>query len=453
MIQQLLFLIVTILTVFFSYKAYSAIVYNIKLGREYELIEDKPKRWKTMILIALGQGKMFKYFIPALFHLFIYVAFLFTQIELIEILVDGLAGTHRFLSGYLGGIYTFLISLIEILSVLAFIATVIFLYRRNILKVPRFHKPEMKGWPFTDANLILLGEILLITGIFLANSSDLVLQSRLPEHFHHTGRFAISSILADNIFNNFSTSTLQILERFGWWLHVLVVFGFILYLTISKHLHLLFAFPNTFFAQLTPRGEMENMPVIMNEVKSMMGLTEGAEDMVDMSEDIPEFGAKDIAGLKWKNVLDAYTCSECGRCTDNCPANITGKKLSPRKVVMMVRDRAEEVGKKLRSGNVEHIREDLKGEGVKLTSANFDDGKSLFDLISDEEIFACTTCNACVEQCPLLINPLDIIFQLRRYRILTDSAGPQDWMPMFTSLENSGSVWQLQETREDWINQ
>lgn len=452
MIQQLLFLIVTFITVFFSYKAYSQIIKNIKLGRDYDMIDNSSERWKRMFLIALGQGKMFKYFIPALFHLFIYVAFLFTQIELLEILIDGFFGLHRSLSGYLGGVYTFLISLIEILSVLALIATVIFLWRRNLLKVPRFHKEEMKGWAFKDANLILLGEILLVTGIFLANSSDIVLQTRIPEHFHHTGHFAISTILADSIFSNFATGTLQVLERIGWWLHVLVVFGFILYLTISKHLHLIFAFPNTYFSFLNPRGEMENMPVIMNEVKSMMGLTEDSGEM-EMSEEIPEFGAKDIMGLKWKNILDAYTCTECGRCTDNCPANITGKTLSPRKVVMMVRDRADEVGKKLKSGNTEFIREDLKGENVKLTAENFDDGKSLLNLISDEELFACTTCNACVEQCPILINPLDTILQLRRYRILTDSAGPQDWMPMFTSLENSGSVWQLQETREDWIKQ
>ncbi len=451
MIQQILFTIVTFLTIYFSYKAYSSIAFNINLGRDYELIDNKSSRWKTMFLIALGQGKMFKYFLPALFHLFIYLAFLFTQIELFEILIDGFAGTQRFLAVYLGGIYTFLISLIEILSILAFIATIIFLYRRNLLKIPRFHMPEMKGWPFKDANLILLGEILLISGIFMANSSDLVLQGRLPEHFHHTGEFAISRFFAEGIFNNFSTTTLQILERLGWWLHVLVVFGFILYLTVSKHLHLLFAFPNTFFTSLTPRGEMENMPVIMDEVKSMMGLSDTSDEEMDMSADIPEFGAKDITGLKWKNILDAYTCSECGRCTDNCPANITGKDLSPRKIVMMVRDRAEEVGEKIRTGKIDYIREDMKAEGTKLTAKNFDDGKSLFDLISDEEIFACTTCNACVEQCPLLINPLDTILQMRRYRILTDSAGPQDWMPMFTSLENSGNVWQLQETREDWI--
>ena len=450
MIQQLIFTIVTLATIILSYRAYSFIVKNIKFGREYELIKDNPARWKTMILIALGQGKMFKYFLPALFHLFIYVAFLFTQIELIEILVDGFFGKHRIFALPLGGFYTFIISLIEILSVLAFIATIVFLSRRNIINVKRFHKPEMKGWPFTDANLILLGEILLITGIFLANSSDLVLQNRLPAHFHHTGQFAVSAYLAKYIFSNFSTGTLLVLERIGWWLHLTVVYGFILYLTISKHLHLIFAFPNTFFTPLTPRGKMENMPVIMNEVKSMMGLTEGGEDAMEMSEEIPEFGARDIQALKWKNILDAYTCTECGRCTDNCPANITGKELSPRKIVMMVRDRADEIGKKLRSKDQKYIREDLKTEGAKLTIENFDDGKSLFDYISDQEIFACTTCNACVEQCPVLINPLDIILQMRRYRILTDSAGPSDWMPMFTSLENSGSVWQMQEERDAW---
>ncbi len=451
MIQQLIFTIVTLATIFLSYRAYSFIIKNIKYGRDYELVKDKPARWKTMILVALGQGKMFKYFLPALFHLFIYVAFIFTQIELIEILVDGFFGKHRIFAAPLGGFYTFIISLIELLSVLAFIATIIFLSRRNIIKVKRFHKPEMKGWPFTDANLILLGEILLITGIFLANSSDLVLQTRLPEHFHHTGQFAVSTYLAKYIFNNFNTGTLLVLERIGWWLHLSVVYGFILYLTISKHLHLIFAFPNTFFTPLTPRGKMENMPIIMNEVKSMMGLTEEAMDMGEMSEEIPEFGAQDIMGLKWKNILDAYTCTECGRCTDNCPANITGKILSPRKIVMIVRDRAEEVGRKIRSKDSKYIREELRGENVNLTPENFNDGKSLFDYISDEEIFACTTCNACVEQCPVLINPLDIILQMRRYRILTDSAGPSDWMPMFTSLENSGSVWQMQEERDAWF--
>lgn len=446
MLQQILFILVTVLTIFISYKTYSQIISNIKMGRDY----NAKGNVRTMLLVALGQSKMFKNFLPALFHLFIYVAFIFTQIELIEILIDGFAGMHRSLSPYLGMFYTILISVIEILSVLAFIATIVFLSRRNILKVARFHKPEMKGWPFRDANLILLGEILLIAGIFTANSSDLVLQGRIPEEYHETGRFAVSSLLADSVFSGIKTETLKILERSGWWLHVMVVFGFIVYLTISKHLHLIFSFINTYFAPESPRGKMENMPVIMNEVKSMMGMTDETQPPAATESEIPEFGANDLKGLTWKNILDAYTCTECGRCTAACPANITGKKLSPRKIVMDVRDRAEDIGNKLASKDTQYIGEQFKGDGVKLSAKNFSDGKSLFDYITDEEIYACTTCNACVEECPVMINPLDIILQLRRYRILNDSAGPSDWMPMFTSLENSGCVWQMQDLREQW---
>ena len=446
MLQQILFILVTVLTIFISFKTYSQIISNIKMGRDFNVNGS----FKTMFMVALGQSKMFKNFLPALFHLFIYVAFIFTQVELLEILIDGFTGTHRVLAPYTGNFYTFLISFIEILSVLAFIATIVFLSRRNIVKVSRFHKPEMKGWPFKDANLILLGEILLILGIFTANSSDLVLQGRIPEEYHNTGRFAISSFFADSMFSIVGTKTLIILERMGWWLHVLVVFGFIVYLTISKHLHLIFSFFNTYFVPSTPRGQMENMPVIMNEVKSMMGITDESQAPAAAEAEIPEFGANDIRGLTWKNVLDAYTCTECGRCTAACPANLTGKKLSPRKIVMDVRDRADEIGKKLSSKDKKYIGEQFKVEGVKLNAQNFNDGKSLFDQVTDEEIYACTTCNACVEECPVLINPLDMIMQLRRYRILTDSAGPSDWMPMFTSLENSGCVWQMQDLREEW---
>lgn len=449
MIQQVLFILLTILTIFISYKTYSQIISNIKLGREF----NTKGNVRTMLLVALGQGKMFKNFLPALFHTFIYVAFIFTQIELIEILIDGFSGMHRSLAPYLGVFYTILISSIEILSVLAFIATIVFLWRRNILKVARFHKPEMKGWPFKDANLILLGEILLILGIFTANSSDLVLQGRIPEEYHETGRFAVSSLLSESFFKNLSTEFLVILERSGWWLHVLVVFGFIVYLTISKHLHLIFSFINTYLAPDSPRGKMENMPVIMNEVKSMMGMSDETQMPAVSENEIPEFGANDLKGLTWKNILDAYTCTECGRCTAACPANITGKKLSPRKIMMDVRDRAEETGNKLASKEQQYIGDQYKTEGAKLNPKNFNDGKSLFDYISDEEIYACTTCNACVEECPVMINPLDIILQLRRYRILNDSAGPSDWMPMFTSLENSGCVWQMQDLREQWTRQ
>ena len=359
MIQQVLFISITALTIFVSIKTYSLIVSNIKMGRDYET----DKSWKLMFLVALGQSKMFKNFLPAIFHLFIYVAFIFTQIELLEILVDGISGSHRIFAPYLGGFYTFLISLIELLSVLAFIATLVFLSRRNILKVKRFHKPEMKGWPFKDANLILLGEILLIIGIFTANSSDLVLQMRLPEKYHDTGNFLVSSFLAENLFSTISTNTLIILERFGWWLHVMVVFGFIVYLTISKHLHLIFAFFNTYFAPKTHRGSMENMPVIMNEVKSMLGLS--AE--TSSEEEMPDFGANDIKGLTWKNILDSYTCTECGRCTAACPANMTGKILSPRKIVMSVRDRADEIGNKISAGDKQYFNGTSENEelGIK----------------------------------------------------------------------------------------
>lgn len=449
MIQHILFVIVVVATALIAYRSYSSIISNIKMGRNFET----PGSWSTMIRIALGQGKMFRNFIAGFFHLFIYIAFIITQIELIEILIDGFSGTHRVFAPYLGGFYTAIISFIEILSVLAFIATIIFLSRRNLLKVKRFHLPELKGWAFKDANLILLGEILLIVGIFTANSSDLVLQNLLPEHYHQTGNFFISQYFAQNLFVNLSTNTLVLLERFGWWLHVLVVFGFIIYLTISKHLHLIFSFFNTYLVPDTPRGQMENMPVIMNEVKSMLGLTDtsGTEQTTDNIN--LDFGANDLKGLTWKNILDAYTCTECGRCTMACPANKTGKKLSPRAIVMSVRDRAEEIGKKVSSGELKYLNDEAKSEDEKLTRSNFSDGKSLFNYITDEEIFACTTCNACVEECPVLISPLDVILQLRRYRILTDSAAPQDWMAMFTSLENSGCVWQMQDLREQWINQ
>ena len=447
MIAQIIFVIIAVIAFGYAGKQFMTIRRNILLGKDIDYELDSGQSWKNMFLIAFGQKKMFKRWIPAIFHLFIYVAFLFTQIELVEILVDGIFGTHRFFAHFLGGLYTLIINSIEILSLLAFVATLVFLSRRNLLKIPRFHKDEMTGWPKLDGNLILYLELLLLIGITCMNGADAVLQNRGLSH--DIGTMAISDTLGPALFGGMSESSLHLVERFGWWLHILVVFGFLNYLPKSKHLHIMLAFPNTYFAPQNSRGEMENMPAIMDEVKGMMGLIEGAEDM-PMDEELPEFGTKDVMGLTWKNLLDSYTCTECGRCTSVCPANLTGKKLSPRKILMDIRDRATEIGEKLDSGDLQYVKEELKAEAKNLTKDNFDDGKSLFDYISREELHACTTCNACVEACPVMINPLEPILKMRRYEILTESAGPSEWIPMFTSIENTGAVWQIPDEREKW---
>jgi heterodisulfide reductase subunit C len=382
-------------------------------------------------------------------HAFIYVAFLFTQIELIEILVDGFTSGHRTFVGALGGLYTLILNTIEVLSILALFATVVFLIRRNALHIPRFNKPEMKGWPHRDANLILYGEIVLVMAIITMNGTDVILQQIDPDHYPATGSLAVSTWLGPLLFGGLETSTLIVLERVGWWLHFIVVLAFLNYLPISKHLHIIFAFPMTFFARLRPKAEMGNMPEVQKEVQSMLD-PNAAFDEAEMSDELPEFGAKDVTGLSWIDVLGGYACTQCGRCTAVCPANLTGKKLSPRKIMMDIRTRAEEIGEKLDSGNKEFIAADKREEATALTKENFDDGKSLFDYISREELHACTTCQACIEACPININPLEPILKLRRHEILTESAGPADWLPMFTSIENSGSVWAMSDARDKW---
>jgi heterodisulfide reductase subunit C len=437
MIGQIVFALILLTVAGFSYVKYAALIRNISLGKKEKISGDSGTRLKNMLLVALGQSKMFKRPMAAVLHLFVYVAFLITQIELIEIVLDGLLGEHRLFwklwegNSFLIGFYSFMISFIEILSVLALVATFAFLSRRNLLKIPRFRKSEMNGWPILDANIILFAEIILVACIFTMNSTDMAL------HGNEYG-FAVSSILS-GIWAGTSEGTLELLERIGWWGHILVVFAFIGYLPYSKHLHIMLAFPNTYFARTNPKGEIANMESIQKEVASMFdpnaAYTEAA------TTEIPKFGVSDVFDLNWNQIMSAYTCTECGRCTDVCPANLTGKKLSPRKVMMDVRDRADEIGKNLDANKTEFIKADQKDKSSKLSVDNYDDGKSLFDYISNEELHACTNCNACVEACPVLINPLDIIMEMRRNLILEQSVSPESWNAMFNTVENNGAPW------------
>jgi len=450
MIQPIIFGIILLVVSVFCFRAYGRIIRNIRLAKPTDTEKGQSgQRMRNMLLVALGQKKMFKRPLAALLHMCVYVAFLVTQIELIEIVVDGLFSQHRFFAHILPiGLYDFIISTIEILSVLALVATFAFLARRNLLKLPRFQKDEMTGWPKIDGNLILLGEIILVFFIFTMNSADLA-------HMHSQGlqhNFAISGFIAP-IFENANTSetTLIILERIGWWGHIVMVFAFLCYLPISKHLHIIFAFPNTYMARLDQKGEVLNMPEVQKEVESMLD-PNAAFAEPDMDAPLPKFGASDVFDLNRNQVLAAYTCTECGRCTSMCPANITGKKLSPRKIMMDVRDRADEIGRNLDANRTEFINDEEKDSTSKLTPANYDDGKNLFSYITNEELRACTTCNACVEACPVLINPLDIILVLRRNLILEQSDSPEAWNAMFNAIEGNGAPWAFSsDDRDKWI--
>lgn len=441
-LDNILFAIVLVVSIGYFAKNVKKIVRNIRLGQNVDRTDNSAARWRNMTLVALGQKKMFTRPIPALLHFMLYAAFVITQIELLEIIVDGLFGTHRFFKIGLGGFYTFLISFIEILSSLALIATVLFLLRRNLLKLPRLNKEELFGWPKKDANLILIMEIILVLCIFTMNGTDEVLYSLGKSHFDGIGsfNFAISQFLGPAFFGGLSEGTLHILERIGWWGHFLMVMAFLNYLYYSKHLHILLAFPNTYFANLKPQGEFDNLEAVTKEVKLMMD--PNADPFATPAEgaEVPaKFGASDIQDLNWVQLLNAYTCTECGRCSSVCPANTTGKKLSPRKIMMDTRDRMEEVGRNIDAN---------KGVFVP-------DNKSLLnDYITPEELWACTSCNACVEECPVSISPLSIIMDMRRYLVMEQSAAPAALNSMMTNVENNGAPWPYnQQDRLNWKNE
>jgi heterodisulfide reductase subunit C len=434
LVQQILFIILIGFAIFLFSTKVKEISANINLGRDEDLSDKKRERWRNVLLLALGQKKMFRYPLVGVLHFAIYAGFVIINIEVLEIVLDGIFGTHRMFANALGGFYTFVIDFFEILAICVLIACVVFLVRRNILKLKRFINQDLDGWPRTDANLILITEIILM-GLFLSmNSADRALQLQGNPHYGDHGNFILSGFIAPYL-QHVKASALIGTERTCWWLHITGIFAFLNYLPYSKHFHILLAFPNTYYKPLVPKGEMKNMKNVEQEV-SYIFKPELATDNADAQTQ--KFGAKDIFDLSWKNLLDAYTCTECGRCTAACPANITGKLLSPRKIMMDTRDRMEDVRKNIKENGR------FKDDGKKL----------LHDYITVEELRACTTCNACVKECPVSISPLSIIFELRRSLIMEESNAPAEWNTMFNNIENNFAPWKFSpEDRDKWARE
>ncbi len=432
-LPQLLFLLLFAMGTYLFTKNILVIRRNILLGKDEEINDNKSARWKNMILLAFGQKKMFKNPLVAIMHLFVYLGFVIINIEVIEIVIDGITGSHRVLTQIVPiSVYSFLINSFEILAFLVLVACIIFFIRRNILKIKRFISKDLDGWPRSDANYILITEIILMSLFLTMNACDTLLQQNGYGHYAsvQTGEFVISSHIQP-LLNSLSIHSIEFIERTCWWLHIIGIFAFLNYLPYSKHLHILFAFPNAYFARLKPQGQMNNMPAIQKEVLYAM-----QPELAPTNAESPaSFGAKDIFDLSWRNLLEAYSCTECGRCTAACPANVTGKLLSPRKIMMQTRARLEDVSK-----------------NIQLNKNFVSDNKFLLhDYISVEELRACTTCNACVEACPVSISPMEIIVELRRSLIMEESNAPQEWNGMFSNIENNFAPWKFSpDERDAW---
>ncbi len=440
-LDNILFTIVLVLGFGYFYSNVKKIIRNINLGIAVNRKDNPKARWKNMAMIALGQSKMVRRPIAGILHIIVYVGFIIINIELLEIIIDGVFGTHRVFS-FLGAFYDVLIASFEILAVLVLLAVFAFWTRRNIIKLKRFDSKDLNGSPRKDANYILYFEVLLMSLFLLMNASDLHLQN-IPggfSNFIKAGSFPISQFI-EPLFNSYSNEMVMLLSELFWWLHIIGILIFMNYLYFSKHLHILLAFPNTYFADLHPKGQFDNLESVTNEVKLMMDPNADPYAAAPVNENaVPnKFGASDIQDLNWVQLLNAYTCTECGRCTSSCPANITGKKLSPRKIMMDTRDRIEEVGRNIDAN-----------KGIFIP-----DNKTLLnDYISPEELWACTSCNACVEECPVNISPLSIIMDMRRYLVMEQSAAPMSLNAMMSNIENNGAPWQYnQQDRLNWKNE